>query len=60
VGGMFLLAAASTWLLRSWKINQIEIKAAREREVDSPDASQIAAEHNFWLTPRSLLWLGRV
>ncbi|KAI1617096.1 MFS transporter, MCP family, solute carrier family 16, member 10 [Exophiala viscosa] len=60
VGVMFLLAAASTWILRSWKINQIDIKAAREREVDSPDSGQIAAEHAFWLTPRSLLWLGRV
>lgn len=61
VGGMFMLAAASTWVLRSWKVNQIEIKAAREREADMPDASHNnAAEHAFWLTPRRMLWLGRV
>lgn len=51
VGCMFLLGAASTWLLRSWKINQIEQKAATESST---------SQHGFWLTPKSLLWMGRV
>ncbi|EXJ67776.1 uncharacterized protein A1O5_09122 [Cladophialophora psammophila CBS 110553] len=61
VGCMFLLAAASTWVLRSWKINQVELKAAREQGISSPGAaSQTRMDHGYWLTPQRLLWLGRV
>ncbi|KIX99828.1 uncharacterized protein Z520_04464 [Fonsecaea multimorphosa CBS 102226] len=60
VGCMFLLAAASTWVLRSWKINQVELKAAREQRINDPDAVQNRTDHGHWLTPQKLLWLGRV
>ena len=61
VGCMFLLAAASTWVLRTWKIDQVELKAARERrQLDDPDRTGSAMDHGFWLTPKKLLWLGRV
>lgn len=63
VGFMFLLGAMSTWLLRSWKINEVERKAAaaadechRHRRDGASQWSQLA----FWLSPRKLLWWGRV
>ncbi|OCT47306.1 putative transporter MCH2 [Cladophialophora carrionii] len=58
VGFMFLLAGVSTWVLRSWKINQVELKAAREQhQVDQGDNAE---SDGFWLTPRMFLRLGRV
>lgn len=76
VGCLFLLAAASTLALRSWKVYQIELKAARERAAgsiaqssSSPSPNAVAGAaaqtatiepHGFWLTPRRLLWMGRV
>ncbi|KIX03265.1 uncharacterized protein Z518_06817 [Rhinocladiella mackenziei CBS 650.93] len=60
VGCMFLLAATSTWVLRSWKIHEIEHKATRERQSTEPNSARRTMEHGFWLTPRRLLWLGRV
>ncbi|OAL36349.1 hypothetical protein AYO20_04245 [Fonsecaea nubica] len=61
VGCMFLLAAASTWVLRSWKINQVELKAASEQRIsNSPAAVQDWTGRGHWLTPQKLLWLGRV
>jgi MFS family permease len=60
VGCMFLLAGASTWILRSWKINQVELKAASERHHHDHSSEDIEVSHGFWLTPRKLLWLGRV
>ncbi|OAP59401.1 hypothetical protein AYL99_06699 [Fonsecaea erecta] len=60
VGCMFLLAAASTWVLRSWKINQVELKAAREQRSSEPNAVPTWRDHGHWLTPQKLLWLGRV
>ncbi|KAL6246659.1 hypothetical protein RBB50_005966 [Rhinocladiella similis] len=60
VGCMFLLAAASTWFLRSWKIHQVELKDALERESHEATTNQDPVHRQFWLTPKSLLWLGRV
>lgn len=61
VGCSFLLAGASTWALRSWQINQVELKAYREQQsLDEDINGQITTDHRFWLSPRKLIWLGRV
>ena len=61
VGCMFLLAGASTWLLRSWKINEVELKAARERQqLELLSSEESVAPHGFWLNPRKFLQRGRV
>jgi predicted MFS family arabinose efflux permease len=59
VGFMFLLGAASTWALRSWKICDIENKERRERTVPSEEGSTYAKE-KVWLTPRRLFMNKRV
>jgi hypothetical protein len=61
VGCMFLLAGVSTWVLRSWKINQVELKAALgQQRLAQGRHGDNAVRHGFWLTPRKFLWLGRV
>jgi MFS family permease len=61
VGCMFLCAAASTWALRSWKVNQVELKAARERYLQSESGDDgYVLDGGYWLTPRKLIWLGKV
>lgn len=60
VGCMFIAAAGSTWVLRSWKIHEVELKAAREGQLRESGFETNRLEHGFWLTPRRLLWLGRV
>jgi predicted MFS family arabinose efflux permease len=59
VGFMFLLGAASTWALRSWKICDIENKERRERTVPFEEGSTYAKE-KVWLTPRRLFMNKRV
>jgi predicted MFS family arabinose efflux permease len=59
VGCMFLLGAASTWALRSWKICDIEDKERRERAIDLVDGSMYVKEKQ-WLTPRRLFMNKRV
>jgi predicted MFS family arabinose efflux permease len=59
VGCMFLLGAASTWALRSWKICDIEDKERRERPIDPVDGSMYVKEKQ-WLTPRRLFMNKRV
>jgi hypothetical protein len=56
---MFLLGAASTWALRSWKICDIEDKERRERAIDLVDGSMYVKEKQ-WLTPRRLFMNKRV
>lgn len=61
VASMFILGAASLWLLRSWKFYEIELKAATERE--GSEANRVLA--NFpsffsWIRPRKLFLNGRV
>ncbi|KAJ9610856.1 hypothetical protein H2200_005633 [Cladophialophora chaetospira] len=60
VGCMFLLAGTSTWLLRMWKLNQVELKAAREREQLDEVGNTGAAVSSFWFSPRKLFQLGKV
>ena len=61
VGCMFLLAGTSTWLLRSWKINQVELKAASEQNQlnQASGSHENTASHRLWLRPRTLIQLGR-
>lgn len=60
VGFMFLTAASSAWLLRSWKITEIEEKARREEEgLFESDLSRFQAGWG-WLAPRRLIKACRV
>lgn len=52
VGCMFLGGAASTLLLRSWKIHEIEMKALNE--------SEQPGHAGFWLTPRRLFMTRKI
>ncbi|KAF4306298.1 putative transporter ESBP6 [Botryosphaeria dothidea] len=64
VSAMFILGAASLWMLRSWKIFEIERKAALERAEGmlNPEARSTVSRRmeNFWLTPRRLFLPRRV
>lgn len=60
VGCMFLLAASSTWILRSWKISDIERKAMRERQISENLSPSNGIEVGYWLSPQRLVWRGRV
>lgn len=61
VGCMFLLGAASTWALRSWKICDIENKEIKERENGSSHGVGVVLTQNkVWLTPRRLFMNKRV
>jgi len=60
VGCMFLLGAASTWALRSWKMSDIERKTINERAGTFTASNQRRSGHDFWLTPRRLFSVGRV
>ena len=55
VGSMFLAGAASTWVLRAWKIGEMELKAGRERDVQS-----LRLGTSLWLTPRRLFQVKKV
>lgn len=52
VGVMFLLGAGSVWLLRSWKVTQIE----RKRAVEAGCEEGIG----FWFSPRKLFVGGKI
>lgn len=58
VGCMFFLAAVSTWLLRSWKISEVERKALSERTVYEQQQDELHG--GFWLTPQRLFMKRRV
>ncbi|KAL1619390.1 hypothetical protein SLS54_006668 [Diplodia seriata] len=64
VGAMFILGAGCLWMLRSWKIFEIEKKAAVERSEDdvTPESRSSVSKRmeNLWLTPRRLLLPGWV
>lgn len=64
VGAMFILGAGSLWMLRSWKIFEIEKKAAVERSEGVPTSDEKSTlskrMENFWLSPRRLLLPKRV
>lgn len=64
VGAMFILGAGSLWMLRSWKIFEIEKKAALERAEGmlNPEARSTVSRRmeNIWLTPRRLFMPWRV
>lgn len=57
VGFMFLIAATSTWLLRSWKIVEMEDKAYAE---DGRRLSAARLQSLRWLTPSRLFKVCRV
>jgi len=60
VGFMFILSASSAWLLRSWKITEIEDKAqAQEDGRARRDTARFQAGLK-WLAPRSLFKASRV
>lgn len=54
VGGMFLLGAVSTFLLRGWKINQIEMKDRNERLGNEAGTLSYTARYSFWLSLKRL------
>lgn len=64
VAAMFILGAASLWMLRSWKIFQIERKSRLERAEGmlNPEARSTVSKRmeNVWLTPRRLFLPWRV
>lgn len=63
VGIFFLLGATSTWILRSWKINEIEKKARLEQRPISTSIGRTSGaqtKHDFWLTPRKMFVTKRV
>lgn len=59
VGFMFILAASSVWLLRSWKMAELEEKARAEEVASQNDSRRFHAGLR-WLAPRKLFTLGRV
>lgn len=58
VGFMFLVAASSAWLLRSWKILEISNKGELARADDERDTRFHAGL--TWLDPRKLVAAGKV
>ncbi|KAK3390287.1 major facilitator superfamily domain-containing protein [Podospora didyma] len=66
VGIMFIAGSVSLWLLRSWKITEIERKAEDERQsvLHEREAGRISAIRSrmgpAWLNPRKLFMVRRV
>ncbi|KAJ5294034.1 hypothetical protein PENANT_c009G05503 [Penicillium antarcticum] len=62
VACMFILGSVSLWVLRSWKIYELEMKALRERESDAASSHALAAVPSYftWVRPRKLFLYGRV
>ena len=58
---MFIAAGLCTWLLRSWKIGQVEQEAARRRERDDGDSPSTRFEARVRLTSlvRNTLLVGK-
>lgn len=63
VGFMFIIGAISLFLLRTWKIAEVELKGAGEATATLTAAAtggSTSVPGRFWLTPRRAFRLGRV
>lgn len=60
VGLMFIAGGISIWLLRSWKIYEVQKKDVREKSEEEQSAAALKDGKLAWLTGKSLVQLTRV